>query len=46
MYIGDNEYVQHPSHPLAPAIAVLGSQHLIALASIIPKDQKNITTLK
>jgi hypothetical protein len=42
----DNEYVQHPSRPLAPAWAALNSQHLIVLASMIPKDQKNITTLK
>jgi hypothetical protein len=46
LYMRDNEYVQHPSRPLAPAWAVLKSQHLMVLASIIPKDQKNITTLK
>jgi hypothetical protein len=32
--------------PQAPAGAVLNSQHLKVLASMIPKDQKNITTLK
>jgi hypothetical protein len=42
----DNEYVQHPLRPLPLAWAVLNSQHLIVLASMIPKDQKNITTLK
>jgi hypothetical protein len=26
--------------------AVLNSQHLVVLASMVPKDQKNITTLK
>jgi hypothetical protein len=31
--------------PLAPAWAVLNSQHLIVLASIITKDQENITIL-
>jgi hypothetical protein len=35
-----------PHVSLAPACAVLNSQHLIVLASMIPKDQKNITTLK
>jgi hypothetical protein len=33
----DNEYVPHPSRPLAPAWAVLNSQHLIVMASMIPK---------
>jgi hypothetical protein len=38
--------MQHPACLLAPAGAVLNSQHLIVLASMIPKDQKNTTTLK
>jgi hypothetical protein len=38
--------MQHPSRPLAPALAVLNSQHLKVLASMIPMDQKNISTLK
>jgi hypothetical protein len=38
--------VQHSLRPLAPAWAVLNSQHLIVLASMIPQGQKNITTLK
>jgi hypothetical protein len=36
--MSDNEKVQHISRPLAPAWAVLNSQHLIVLASMIPKD--------
>jgi hypothetical protein len=46
LYMRDNKYVQHPLRPLAPAWAVLNSKHLIVLASMIPKDQKYITTLK
>jgi hypothetical protein len=45
LYMRDNEKVQHPSRPQAPVWVVLSSQHLIVLASMIPKDQKNITTL-
>jgi hypothetical protein len=41
-----NEHVQHPSHPVAPAWAVLNSQHLKVLSSTFPKDQKYITILK
>jgi hypothetical protein len=44
LYMRDNEKVQPPSHPLAPAWAVLNSQHVSA-DSVIPKDQKNIKTL-
>jgi hypothetical protein len=44
LYMRDNENVQNPSRPLAPTWAVLESglnfQHLIVLASMIPKDQK------
>jgi hypothetical protein len=39
LYMRDNEKVQHPSRPLAPAWAVLNSQHLIVLASIVSKDE-------
>jgi hypothetical protein len=46
LYMRNNEYLQHPSSPLAPARAVLSSQQLIVLESMIPNDQKNITTLK
>jgi hypothetical protein len=42
----DNKKVQHPSGPLASASAVLKFSNLIVLASMIPKDLKNITTLK
>jgi hypothetical protein len=34
--------VQNPSPPIAPALAVLNFQ---VLESVIPKDEKNITTL-
>jgi hypothetical protein len=44
LYRRDNEKVQHPSRPLAPAWAVINSQRLKDLDSMIPKDQKN--TLK
>jgi hypothetical protein len=43
--MGDNEKVQYPSRHLSPPEAVLNSQHLEVLDSMIPKDQKNITTL-
>jgi hypothetical protein len=33
LYMKDNEYLQHPSCPLAPAWAALNSQHLIVLAT-------------
>jgi hypothetical protein len=46
LYMKDNEYVQHSSRPQAPSWAALNSQHLLVLASMIPKDQKNITSLK
>jgi hypothetical protein len=46
LYMRDNEIMQHPTRLLAPAWAVFNYQHLIVLASMIPKDQKNITTLK
>jgi hypothetical protein len=35
LYFGDNEYMQYPSRPLAPAWAVVNSRHLIVLASMI-----------
>jgi uncharacterized protein YjaZ len=41
-----NEYLQHPSRPLALALAVLNYQHVIVLVSMITKDRKYITTLK
>jgi hypothetical protein len=42
--MGDNEKVQHPSSPIELAWAVLDYQHLKRMESMIPKDQKNITT--
>jgi hypothetical protein len=43
----NNEWVQHPSRPLAPAKAVLNSQHIIVSISMIPKDHKyNNTEVK
>jgi hypothetical protein len=35
LYTRDNEKVQHPLHPLAPAWAVLNSQHLKVLKQFL-----------
>jgi hypothetical protein len=40
----DNEYVHNPS--TAPSTGLSGTQFSKELASMIPKDQINITTLK
>jgi hypothetical protein len=44
LYMRDNE--QHPSRPIAPGWAVLNSQHLLVLASMILKDQEKNSTVK
>jgi hypothetical protein len=44
--VWENEKVLHQSLLLVQARTPLNSQHLNVLDPIIPKDQKNITTLK